>query len=123
VTSFTVQAISPTQAVPALVIYKEPPALMQVDPKQVARELLHTKDYKCFARLMGKESAWQDKDNPRSSASGVGQLLKGTYKNLGMRKGESRVSQTVAALSYIGRKYGSGGPCAAWNHHKKHNWY
>jgi len=113
----------PTRAIPALVIYKEPPALMQVNPKEVARELLHTRDFKCFSKLMGAESAWQDKDNPTSTASGVGQLLKGTYKNLGMRKGESRVSQTVAALSYIGRKYGAGGPCAAWDHHKKHNWY
>jgi hypothetical protein len=118
-----VQVITPTQAVPALVIYKEPPALMQVDPKQVARELLHTRDFRCFTKLMGKESAWQDKDNPTSSASGVGQLLHGTYKNLGMKKGESRVSQTVAALSYISRKYGSGGACKAWEHHRKHNWY
>ena len=122
-TSLAVQAINPTQAIPALVIYKERPALMQVDPKQVARELLHTRDFKCFSKLMGAESAWQDKDNPTSTASGVGQLLKGTYKNLGMRKGESRVSQTIAALSYIGRKYGAGGPCAAWDHHKKHHWY
>lgn len=122
-TSLTVQAINPTQAVPALVIYKERPALMQVDPKQVARELLHTRDYKCFTKLMGAESAWKDTKNPTSSASGVGQLLKGTYENLGMRKGESRVSQTVAALSYIARKYGSGGACKAWQHHKKHNWY
>ena len=123
VTSLAVQAITPTQAVPALVIYKERPALMQVDPKQVARELLHTRDFRCFTKLMGKESAWQDKDNPISTASGVGQLLKGTYENLGMRKGESRVSQTVAALSYISRKYGSGGPCKAWSFFKQNNYY
>lgn len=122
-TSLTVQAISPTQAVPALVIYKERPALMQVNPKEVARELLHTQDFKCFTKLMGAESAWQDKKNPTSSASGVGQLLKGTYENLGMRKGESRVSQTVAALSYISRKYGSGGPCKAWEFFKANRYY
>ena len=122
-TSLAVQAISPTQAIPALVIYKEPPALMQVNPKEVARELLHTRDFKCFSKLMGAESAWQDKDNPTSSASGVGQLLKGTYENLGMRKGESRVSQTVAALSYISRKYGSGGPCKAWQFFKANRYY
>jgi hypothetical protein len=123
VTSLAVQAITPTQAVPALVIYKERPALMQVDPKQVARELLHRRDFRCFTKLMGKESAWLDKDNPTSTASGVGQLLKGTYENLGMRKGESRVSQTVAALSYISRKYGSGGPCKAWSFFKQNNYY
>ena len=122
-TSLAVQAINPTQAVPALVIYKERPALMQVNPEEVARELLHTRDYKCFTKLMGAESAWQDKKNPTSSASGVGQLLKGTYENLGMRKGESRVSQTVAALSYISRKYGSGGPCKAWQFFKANRYY
>lgn len=123
VTSLAVQAITPTQAIPALVIYKERPVLMQVDPKQVAKELLHRRDFRCFTKLMGKESAWQDKDNPTSTASGVGQLLKGTYENLGMRKGESRVSQTVAALSYISRKYGSGGPCKAWSFFKQNNYY
>ena len=123
VTSLAVQAITPTQAVPALVIYKERPVLMQVDPKQVAKELLHRRDFRCFTKLMCKESAWQDKDNPTSTASGVGQLLKGTYENLGMRKGESRVSQTVAALSYISRKYGSGGPCKAWSFFKQNNYY
>lgn len=123
ITSFAVQAINPTQAVPALVIYKEPPALMQVDPKQVAKELLHTREFRCFTKLMGAESAWQDKKNPTSSASGVGQLLSSTYKNLGMRKGESRVSQTVAALSYISRKYGSGGPCKAWQFFQKNGYY
>ena len=122
-TSLAVQAISPTQAVPALVIYKERPALMQVNPKEVAKELLTPQAYKCFNALMVKESHWKDHKNPTSTASGVGQLLKGTYKNLGMKKGESRVSQTIAALSYISRKYGSGGACKAWEHHKKHNWY
>ena len=96
---------------------------MQVNPKQFAKELLTPSAYKCFDKLMTKESHWMDRDNPVSSASGVGQLLHGTYKNLGMRKGESRVSQTVAALSYISRKYGSGGPCKAWAFWKKHSYY
>ena len=96
---------------------------MQVNPKEVARELLTTKQFKCFNALMSKESAWQDKDNPTSSASGVGQLLDGTYRNLGMKRSNSTVAQTIAALAYIGRKYGSGGPCAAWNHFKRKNFY
>lgn len=122
-TSLAVQAINPTQAVPALVIYKERPALLQVNPKEVAEELLTPQAYKCFNALMIKESHWKDHKNPHSSASGVGQLLEGTYKNLGMKKGESRVSQTIAALSYISRKYGSGGPCKAWAFWKKHSYY
>ena len=96
---------------------------MQVNHKELARELLTKKDFKCFTALMGKESAWKDKKNPTSSASGVGQLLDSTYKNLGLKRSSSEVAQTVAALAYIGRKYGSGGPCAAWQHFKIKKWY
>ena len=115
--------ISATQAVPELVIYKQRPPLMQVNAKEVARELLHHKDFKCFNALMSKESAWKDKKNPHSSARGVGQLLDGTYRNLGMKRSKTTVAQTVAALAYIGRKYGSGGPCAAWSFWKRHSYY
>jgi hypothetical protein len=122
-TSLMVQGITAQPANPALVIYKERPHLMQVNPKEVARELLTTQQFKCFNALMSKESAWQDKDNPTSSASGVGQLLDGTYRNLGMKRSDSTVAQTIAALAYIGRKYGSSGPCGAWNFFKRNNYY
>lgn len=122
-TSLMVQAINPTPAIPELVIYKERPPLMQVKAKELARELLTKKDFKCFNLLMSKESAWKDKKNPNSSARGVGQLLDGTYENLGMKRSKSEVAQTIAALAYIGRKYGSGGPCAAKLHFVKLNWY
>jgi hypothetical protein len=118
-----VQAITAQPAVPELVIYKDRPHLMQVNPKEVARELLTAKQFKCFNALMSKESAWQDKDNPTSTASGVGQLLDGTYRNLGMKRSKSTVAQTIAALAYIGRKYGSSGPCGAWSHFKQKNYY
>jgi hypothetical protein len=123
VTSLMVQSIMAPPAIPEMVVYKERPPLMQVNAKQVARELLTVKDFKCFTQLMGKESAWKDKKNPTSSAEGVGQLLDSTYKNLGMKRSDSTVAQTVAALAYIGRKYGSGGPCAAWAFWKKHSYY
>jgi hypothetical protein len=115
-------ALSPKPAVPATV--QKLPPLAQVDHKQMARELLTTKQYKCFNKLMSKESAWNPKaKNPVSSARGIGQLLNGTYKNLGMKHSDKAVPQIVAALAYIGRKYGSSGPCGAWAHFKKHNWY
>ena len=117
-------AFAPQPAIPATVIYKERPALMQVNPKEIARELLTKKQFACFTKLVGKESAWNPKaNNPESSASGIGQLLDGTYKNLGMKPSDSGVAQTVATLAYIGRKYGSGGPCAAWTHFKRNSWY
>lgn len=122
-TSLLVQAINPQPAIPELVIYKERPPLMQVKPKELARELLTKKDFKCFNMIMSKESAWKDKKNPTSSAEGVGQLLDSTYENLGLKRSSSEVAQTVAALAYIGRKYGSGGPCAAWAKWQKDKWY
>jgi hypothetical protein len=110
-------------AIPQLVIYKDRPALMQVNPKEVARELLTAHQFRCFNSLMSKESAWSDKKNPTSTASGVGQLLDGTYRNLGMKRSKSTVAQTIAALAYIGRRYGSSGPCGAWEHFKRNNFY
>ncbi len=112
-------------AIPANpIVYAERPPLMQVNAKAVARELLDEKSFRCFTQLIGKESAWNAKaKNPTSTASGVGQLLDGTYKNLGMKHSQAAVPQMVATLAYIGRRYGSGGPCAAWAHFKKHRWY
>ncbi len=121
---FVNAAFAPQQAVPATVIYKERPALMQVDPKQIARELLTKKQFACFTKLMGKESAWKPSaKNPTSSAKGIGQLLDSTYRNLGMKHSQAGVPQVVATLAYIGRKYGSSGPCGAWKHFQRHNWY
>ena len=121
---FVNAAFAPQMAVPATVIYKERPALMKVDAKEIARELLTKKDYRCLTKLLGKESAWNPKaKNPKSSAKGIGQLLDSTYRNLGMKHSQAGVPQLVATLAYIGRKYGSGGVCAAWSHFQRKNWY
>lgn len=115
-------ALSATPANP--IVYAERPPLMQVDAKAVARELLTDKQYKCLVRLISKESAWNPAaKNPTSTAIGLGQLLDGTYKNIGMKHSKAEVPQLVATLAYIGRKYGSAGPCGAWRHWQKHNWY
>jgi hypothetical protein len=115
-------ALSATPASP--IVYAQRPPLMQVDAKAVARELLTDKQFRCFTRLIGKESAWNSKaKNPSSTAIGIGQLLEGTYQNLGMKHSKAEVPQMVAALAYIGRKYGSAGPCGAWRHWQKKNWY
>ncbi len=114
-------AFAPQVAVPASIVYLDRPPLDQVDPKEVARDLLTPKQYKCFSALIGKESAWKDAKNPTSSARGIGQLLDSTYRNLGMEHSESRVSQLVAALAYIHRRHVS--PCSAWSHFQKFNFY
>lgn len=115
-------ALAPQPAIP--VAYRARPPLEQVEPKALAKALLTPKQFQCFDSLMTKESHWNPKaKNPGSSARGVGQLLDVTYQNLGMQHSQMAVPQVVAALAYIGRKYGSGGPCSAWAHWKKHKWY
>ena len=125
VASLAMDALRPDKAIPIspVIVYTERPAIKQVNPKKLAKELLTKKDFACFTKLMGKESAWQDKKNPHSTASGVGQLLDGTYTNLGMKRSKARVAQTVAALAYIGRHYGSGGPCKAWRTFQRQGTY
>jgi len=112
--------LSPTPAVPA---NNSTRLLASIDGKEFARELLNSHQYKCFAQLIGKESAWKNAKNPTSSARGVGQLLDGTYRNLGMKHSELPAAQVVASLAYIGRKYGSSGPCGAWKFWQTNKWY
>jgi Transglycosylase SLT domain len=114
------QLTSPTPAVP--VTYEPRPPLMQVNAKEVARELLTKEQYSCLTKLIGKESGWRpEAQNPTSSASGIGQMLSSTYKGLGMKKTDAGVSQLVATLAYISRRHIH--PCNAWKHFQDKGWY
>lgn len=115
-------AFAPQMAVPVEI--KKVSTLEQVSAKEFSKALLTEKQYRCFTKLIGKESAWNhNAKNSTSSARGIGQLLNSTYINLGMKHSDNAIAQTVATLAYIGRKYGSGGPCAAWAHWQKKKWY
>lgn len=119
-------AFAPTPAIPVspVIVYKERPLLEQIDAKEVAREILDQKSFRCLTKLLGKESAWRaTAKNPKSSARGIGQLLEGTYRNLGMKHSQASVPQLVATLAYISRRYGSGGTCAAWTKFQQSKWY
>lgn len=95
---------------------------MQVSAKEVAKDLLTKEQYGCLTKLIGKESAWRtEAQNPKSTASGIGQLLNSTYSSLGMKKSNAGVSQLLATLSYISRRHVT--PCGAWEHFKKKGWY
>jgi len=124
-TSMIVNAgFAPQMAVPASVVtvYEPRPALKQVNAKEVARELLTKKEYRCLAKLLGKESAWKaSAQNPTSSAQGIGQLLDSTYRNLGMKHSKASVPQLVATLAYIHRRHQT--PCSAWQHFVSRGWY
>lgn len=115
-----VQLVSPQAAVP--VTYEPRPPMMQVNAKEVARELLTEKQFSCFTKLIGKESAWNPKaENPNSTASGIGQMLDTTYSSLGMKKSNAGVAQLVGTLSYISRRWVH--PCNAWENFKNKGWY
>jgi len=119
---FIQAGITTEQAIPELVIYKDPPPLMSVNAKEVAKDLLNKEQFLCLTKLIGKESAWNPKaENPKSTASGLGQLLDSTASSLGMKKSDSAVSQLVATLSYISRRHST--PCGAWKHFQKKGWY
>jgi hypothetical protein len=114
------QVNTPNQAVP--VVFEPRPLLQQVSAKEIARELLNKDQYKCLNKLISKESAWKpEAQNPKSTASGVGQILKSTYKGLGMNKTDAGVTQLVATLAYIHRRHVT--PCGAWKHFQNKGWY
>ena len=121
----TAQIIKQKEIVRTVTVYKD---VAFVSDKQkielFINELLTRKSAKCFKSLLMKESNMRPAaKNAKSSAKGVGQLLKSTYVNIGLKHSDDALAQTVAALSYIGRKYGAAGPCGAWNHSEKKGWY
>lgn len=96
--------------------------MQQVSAKEVARKLLNKEQYQCLNKLISKESAWRpEAQNPTSTASGIGQILKATYNGLGMQKTDAGVTQLVATLAYIHRRHVT--PCGAWKHFKEKGWY
>lgn len=104
--------------------FEKPTTLDQIDHKQLAKALLTKKSYRCLMKVIHVESRGNaDAQNPTSTAQGIGQLLDGTYKNIGMKHSEHDTAQMVAMLAYIGRRYGAAGPCGAWDHWKTNNWY
>lgn len=86
-------------------------------------ELLTKKSAHCLKAIFQLESHTNpNAKNPRSSARGVGQLLKGTYKSIGLKHSEDGLAQTVAAISYVGRKF-NGNFCKALAHQQSKGWY
>ena len=86
-------------------------------------ELLTKKSARCLKAIFQAESHTNPKaKNPRSTAKGVGQLLKGTYKNIGLKHSEDGLAQTVAAIAYVARFWG-GNYCKARAHQLSKGWY
>ena len=110
----------------AIVIYKtKEVAMKNVDVKAIAKELLTSKSYSCFVKLVTAESHFNPKAvNSSSNAKGIGQLLPETYTNLGMRHSSDPKVQLIAMLAYIARHYGGvNGTCIALKHELKYHNY
>ena len=122
---FFVSNINPRDTTIVVVTKEVPTAMKSVNAEHIAKELLTPKNYRCLMQILHKETTGINPDakNPDSSARGIGQLLRSTYKNLGMKHSTDEKAQLIATLAYIGRKYGAGGPCAAWAFHKTHNYF
>lgn len=115
-----------THVADGIVVYKtREVAMKSVDVKAIARELLTKKSYRCLMQILNSETNGLNPKakNPDSSARGIGQLLTSSYRNLGMKHSSDPKAQLIAVLAHIGRKYGSGGPCAAWRFHKLNHYY
>lgn len=89
-------------------------------------ELLNSKSAACFRAILKKETHGYNPKavNPASGASGIGQLLDSTYRNLGLQKTNDPLAQVVATLAYVARHYGgTNSTCAAWAYWKRNSSY
>ena len=86
-------------------------------------QLLTKRSAHCLKAIFQIESHTNPKaKNRHSSAKGVGQLLKGTYKNIGLKHSTDGLAQTIAAIAYVARRY-NGNYCQALKHEKTKGWY
>ena len=71
-------------------------------------------EFKCFDRIITKESHWNYKARNKSHW-GLGQMKSKHYGTL------DPFRQIDATLRYIEHRYST--PCKAWEHHQKKNWF
>jgi len=102
------------------------PYAHDLTPKDYARTLLSTHNYKCLSKLYGKESAWRHDAvgnlGGKQRAYGIPQIKNDIIKD------KSPLSQVDYGLKYLSRRYGvlaNGEPdaCAAWSHFKRKGWH
>ncbi|NUR25563.1 MAG: hypothetical protein HOV83_06890 [Catenulispora sp.] len=99
--------------------YNATPAQAQA----IAKQLVPTSQYACFANIIERESSWNlHATNPSSGAYGLGQALPGDkMAPYGSDWRNSATVQIKWALAYMTGRYGS--PCAAWTFWQNHSWY
>lgn len=108
--------MSPTSAVPQLVIYKDRPV------KMMAAELFDAKSLKCWLFITGKESSFNPLAiNPTSGAMGIGQLMPETMRTLGLKVTDNANVQLIGQIAHLSRRHKS--VCGAAAYWKKHGNY
>lgn len=118
---WTIPVQKPVREVAPKVVHVKvvPTAISKVSASAVAKELLTPMSYKCWAKIVKAESHFNPlAHSPISDASGIGQLLRSTYASLGMNPIRNDVSQLVAMLSYVNRRFGgTNALCSAYKYH------
>jgi hypothetical protein len=93
-----------------------------IDPKRYVRLALDKREAVCLSKLIGKESAWNDKaignlSSPtKSYVYGLLQLKNPIVKD------KSPIEQIHFGLKYIDHRY-DGDTCKAWSHWKQRGWH
>ena len=93
-----------------------------IDPKRYVRLALDKREAICLSKLIGKESAWNDKavgnlSSPtKSYVYGLLQLKNPIVKD------KSPIEQIHYGLKYIDHRY-DGDTCKAWSHWKQRGWH
>ena len=93
-----------------------------IDPKRYVRLALDKREAICLSKLIGKESAWNDKaignlSSPsKSYVYGLLQLKNPIARDL------SPIEQIHLGLKYIDHRY-DGQTCKAWTHWQRKGWH
>jgi hypothetical protein len=78
--------------------------------------------HKCLRALWGKESAWNFRAKSPTKDYGIPQRHMSHNTSTQIKDFLSHPHPQIDwGLKYISSRYGS--PCAAWNFHRKNNWY
>jgi len=96
------------------------PTVKEQSIKTYARDYIQERsakrEWRCFTRLIGKESAWKHTAENPSGAYGLGQVKGSKDYTEGKPKLQVKVS-----YRYMLHKYGSA--CGAWEHFKSEGWH
>lgn len=92
-------------------------------PRQIARKIIGDgEQFRCFSRIVKRESGWNVHARNPSGAYGLVQALPGSkMSSAGPDWRHNAATQIRWGLNYMEKRYGS--PCGAWSFWQANNWY